>query len=98
MTKLAKLEMFENDLQVKLLTKYALLVDCQRRAGGIRDALKTATTLVLIALKTTPDAHIIKQQVKLWASVKHELTKNLQDEEKLFERSRFVKQFKRNIT
>ncbi|KAJ7380134.1 Separin [Desmophyllum pertusum] len=74
--------------EVKLLTKYALLTDCQRRAKQLSDALKTATTQVLITLRTTTDDDTIRQQVKQWISVKHELVKNLQDEEKLPERSR----------
>ena len=75
---------------MKLLTKYALLTDCQRRAKQLSDALKTATTQVLITLRTTTDDDTIRQQVKQWISVKHELVKNIQDEEKLPERSRFV--------
>ncbi|RMX47888.1 hypothetical protein pdam_00010648, partial [Pocillopora damicornis] len=86
-TKGKHLDEITNSLNLADLDKKKLQ-SSRGRAGGIRDALKTATTLVLIALKTTPDAHIIKQQVKLWASVKHELTKNLQNGEKLFERSR----------
>ena len=75
---------------MKLLAKYALLTDCQRRAGQLSDALKTATAQVLIALNTASDADILRQQIKQWTSIKHELVKNLQDKEKLSERSRFV--------
>lgn len=53
------------------------------------EALKTATTQVLITLKITGDADVIRQQIKQWTSVKHELVKNL-PEEKMTERSRFV--------
>lgn len=77
-------------MQVKLLTKYSLLTDCQRRARQLNDALKTATAQVLIALRTSCDADILSQQIKQWTSVKHELVKNLQNEEKMPERSRFV--------
>ena len=75
---------------MKLLTKYTLLTDCQRRARQLSEALKTATTQVLIALSTSCDADILSQQIKQWTSVKHELIKNLQDEDKMPERSRFV--------
>ena len=75
---------------MKLLAKYTLLTDCQRRSRQLSDALKTATTQVLVALKTTCDVDIIRQQVKQWTSVKHELIKNVKDEEKMTERSRFV--------
>lgn len=74
--------------EVKLLTKYALLVDCQRRAERIRDAPKTASTVVLVALKTASDAHTLKQPVRQWVSVKHELVKDLQEGEKQSERCR----------
>lgn len=77
-------------MQVKLLTKYSLLTDCQRRARQLSGALKTATAQVLIALRTSCDADILSQQIKQWTSVKHELVKNLQNEEKMPERSRFV--------
>ena len=73
-----------------MLTKYSLLTDCRRRARQLSDALKTATTQVLIALRTSCDADILSQQIKHWTSVKHELIKNLQIEEKMPERSRFV--------
>ena len=88
----------KNTFQVKLLTKYALLVDCQRRAGRIRDALKTASTVVLVALKTASDAHTLKQPVRQWVSVKHELVKDLQEGEKQSERCRFAIEFKINIS
>lgn len=76
--------------QVKLFTKFALLTDCQRRAGQLRDALKTATSQVLISVRTSCDAVIIRQMIKQWTTVKHEFVKSLQDEEKEVERSRFV--------
>ena len=75
---------------MKLLTKYSLLTDCQRRARQLSDALKTATAQVLIALRTSCDAGILSQQIKQWTSVKHELIKKLQSEEEMSERSRFV--------
>ena len=75
---------------MKLLAKFALLTDCQRRAGQLSDALKTATTQVLISVRSSSDAGIVRQQVKQWTTVKHELVKSLQDEEKQVERSRFV--------
>ena len=75
---------------MKLLTKFALLTDCQRRARQLSDALKTATTQILITLRTSSDADTIRQQVKQWTTVKHELVKSLQDEDKHSERSRSV--------
>lgn len=75
---------------MKLLTKYALLTDCQRRARQLSDALMTATTQVLITLRLNCDADLIRQQVKQWTTVKHELVKSLQEVEKQDERSRFV--------
>ena len=75
---------------MKLLKKYALLTDCQRRARQLSEALKTATNQVLIALRSSCDADILTQQIKQWTSVKHELIKNLQNEDKIPERSRFV--------
>ena len=53
-------------------------------------ALTTATTQVLIALQTGSDADVLRQQIKQWTTVKHELVKSVQDENKKAERSRFV--------
>ena len=45
-------------------------------------ALTTATTQVLITLQTGCDANILRQQIKQWTTVKHELVKSMQDEKK----------------
>ena len=79
---------------VKLLTKFALLTDCQRRAKQMACALTTATTQVLITLQTGSDANVLRQQIKQWTTVKHELVKSMQDEKKQAERSRFVMNFR----
>ncbi|XP_068670254.1 separin-like isoform X2 [Montipora foliosa] len=81
-------EILKRNEEVKLLTKFSLLADCQRRAKELNDALRTATTQVLISVKTGSDVFIVRQQVKQWSTVKHEVLKNLQDEEKQVERSR----------
>ena len=52
--------------------------------------METVTTQVLITLRANSDVGIMRQQVKQWTTVKHELVKSLQDENKLDERSRFV--------
>ena len=75
---------------MKLLTKFALLTDCQRRAKQMGGALTTATTQVLITLQTGSDANVLRQQIKQWTTVKHELVKSMQDEKKQAERSRFA--------
>ena len=79
------------------MTKFSLLADCQRRAKELNDALRTATTQVLISVKTGSDVCIVRQQVKQWTTVKHEVLKSLQDEEKQVERSRFAMRKKKNI-
>ena len=78
-------------MQIKLLTKYALLSDCQRRSLQLRDALTTATTQVLITLQAINESDVIKLQVKAWTVAKHELVKHIQGEEKRAERSRLVR-------
>ena len=79
---------------MKLLTKFALLTDCQRRAKQLACALTTITTQVLITLQTGCDAIVLRQQIKQWTTVKHELVKSVQDEKKQAERSRFVLSFR----
>ena len=76
---------------MKLSTKFSLLIDCQRRARQLSDALRTATAQVLISVKSGSDVCILRHHVKQWTTVKHELLKNLQGQEKEVERSRFVK-------
>ena len=78
---------------MKLLGKFAVLTDCQQRAKQMGGALTTATTQVLIALQTGSDADVLRQQIKQWTTVKHELVKSVQDENKKAERSRFVVNF-----
>ena len=82
---------------MKLLTKFALLTDCQRRAKQMAGALTTATTQVLITLQTGSDANVLRQQIKQWITVKHELVKSMQDEKKQAETSRFVMNFHQKI-
>ena len=60
-------------------------------------ALTTATTQVLITLQTGSDANVLRQQIKQWATVKHELVKSVQDEKKQAEKSTFVMKFREKI-
>ena len=57
-------------------------------------ALTTATTQVFMALQTDSDANVLRQQIKQWTTVKHELVKSMQDEKKQAEKSRFVVNFR----
>ena len=51
-----------------------------------------------MALQTDSDANVLRQQIKQWTTVKHELVKSMQDEKKQAERSRFVMNFREKIT
>ena len=78
---------------VMLTHQMGLTVICQQRAKQMAGALTTATTQVLITLQTGSDTNVLRQQIKQWTTVKHELVKSMQDEKKKAERSRFVMNF-----